>query len=242
MGRVARRIANRRRALSLTQEGFAARLDIATKNVQRLESGHQNLTLQTVERIANVLDVTPEHLVTADVSASSARTRTSASTSILSQLTKAGFRTGPASVPGRRPAYAVPVMSIRAAAGSLRSEGRTTETLGWVVVPKAPGDSFVVTIHGESMSPRVPDGSACLFARAHGRLARGRLLLLQHESFRDTDLGGAFAFKRLGAVTRAHGRLRVALESLNRRYPTQVLLLDDPDDLQVIGEFVRVLV
>jgi transcriptional regulator with XRE-family HTH domain len=237
---VARRIADRRRALRLTQEGFAARLEIATKNVQRLESGTQNLTLRTVEHIASVLDITPEQLVAVD----SATTRHSSDVhtqSVLSRLDDAGYRTRAATATGRRPADAIPVMSVRAAAGALRGDARATETLGWCVVPDAPGNCFVVSIHGDSMAPRIPDAAICLFTRAHGPLLRGRLLLLEHDSFHDAALGGSFAFKRLGAVFHGRGRPRIALESLNRRYPTQILLLDDPDDLRVIGEFVRVL-
>jgi HTH-type transcriptional regulator/antitoxin HipB len=55
--RVARKIAEVRAASGMTQEALAARLDIATKNVQRLESGRQNLTLKTIERVADALRV-----------------------------------------------------------------------------------------------------------------------------------------------------------------------------------------
>ncbi|MBK7402869.1 MAG: helix-turn-helix transcriptional regulator [Myxococcales bacterium] len=56
---MARRIAALRQELGLTQEELASKLGIAHKNVQRLESGRQNLTLQTLARVAKVLEVTP---------------------------------------------------------------------------------------------------------------------------------------------------------------------------------------
>lgn len=58
--RVARRIAEIRKARGFTQESLAAELSIATKNLQRLESGGQNLTLRTIAKIAAVLSVEPE--------------------------------------------------------------------------------------------------------------------------------------------------------------------------------------
>ena len=55
--RVAKRIAYLRTASGITQEELASRLEIALKNVQRIESGRQNLTLSSVERIAVALRV-----------------------------------------------------------------------------------------------------------------------------------------------------------------------------------------
>ncbi len=60
--RVARRIARLRKAAGLTQEELATRLDTATRNIQRIESGTQNLTLLTVAKIAAELGVPPEDL------------------------------------------------------------------------------------------------------------------------------------------------------------------------------------
>jgi len=47
--RVARAISARRRGLGLTQEALADRLELAVKNVQRIEAGAQNLTLASID-------------------------------------------------------------------------------------------------------------------------------------------------------------------------------------------------
>lgn len=57
MMRVARRIAEVRVGLGLTQEAVAERLGISLKGVQRIEQGRQNLTLRTLVRVAQVLGV-----------------------------------------------------------------------------------------------------------------------------------------------------------------------------------------
>lgn len=62
VARVTRRIAEARELKGITQEELAALLDTAPRNVQRIEAG-QNLTLRTVERIAQVLGLTAEELV-----------------------------------------------------------------------------------------------------------------------------------------------------------------------------------
>lgn len=59
---VARRIAETRRQRGLTQEQLAEILGTATRNVQRIEAG-QNLRLDTLERIAEALDVDPQELL-----------------------------------------------------------------------------------------------------------------------------------------------------------------------------------
>jgi transcriptional regulator with XRE-family HTH domain len=47
----------------MTQEQLAAELDTAVRNVQRIESGVQNLTLLTIARIAAAIGLTPYELL-----------------------------------------------------------------------------------------------------------------------------------------------------------------------------------
>lgn len=60
--RVAKRIAEVRRAKGITQDEMAERLRCATKNYQRIEYG-QNVTIKMLTRIANLLGVTVTDLV-----------------------------------------------------------------------------------------------------------------------------------------------------------------------------------
>lgn len=61
--RVAARIGEVRRAGGATQEAIAEKLGMAVQNYQRIESGRQNITLSTLARIANVLEVEPAALL-----------------------------------------------------------------------------------------------------------------------------------------------------------------------------------
>lgn len=57
---VARAVVERRRALGLTQEELAARLGTSQTQIWRLESGQANLTLKTLEKLGEVLGLTPQ--------------------------------------------------------------------------------------------------------------------------------------------------------------------------------------
>lgn len=60
---VGRRLAELRRERGLTQEQLAERLRMAPTNLQRIELGMQNLTLRTLVRVANELEVKPAALL-----------------------------------------------------------------------------------------------------------------------------------------------------------------------------------
>lgn len=53
-----------RRHVGLTQERIAERLGMDVRYVREIELGRQNLTLQTVDRIARTLSVDPLELLT----------------------------------------------------------------------------------------------------------------------------------------------------------------------------------
>ena len=60
---VGRRIAELRAARGLTQEQFATRAGIGWKYFQQIESGSENLTLRSLVRFANLLEVSMAELM-----------------------------------------------------------------------------------------------------------------------------------------------------------------------------------
>lgn len=65
---VGRRISEIRSGVGLTQEQMAARLEMSPKGYQLVERGKQNLTLGTMVKIANALDVRVAELLAAPAS------------------------------------------------------------------------------------------------------------------------------------------------------------------------------
>jgi transcriptional regulator with XRE-family HTH domain len=232
VARVAQRIAARRRERGLSQEGLAALLDIAVKNVQRIESGKQNLTLATLERIAEALEIAPERLLAGPAS------RTAREPNALDRLREAGFTVRRATERGRRSARSVPVMTLRAAAGRLDGTAKAIETMGWVEIPQrsTPAEGhFVAEVRGASMSPKVPAGALCLFGPPHPPPLGSRVLLVAHETLHDGDLGGPYALKRV-----RQRRGRVVLESINPAFPP-IEIDSEEGELRIVAELVRVL-
>ena len=55
---IGQRVAELRRAQGMTQETFAARMGCSVKYLQRVEAGRQNLSVKSLVKWSNALDVT----------------------------------------------------------------------------------------------------------------------------------------------------------------------------------------
>ncbi len=209
---VAARIALLRKQKGLTQDDAAQRLGIAVRNYQRMESGRQNLTLQTVEKVARALAVTPHDVIAIpeDRAASTLH------------IVPAHHDDAP---------HAVPVFDLDAAAGYARS-GRTAGALGWTLLstPAPHERCFVAQVTGASMEPLIPSGSWCLFS-AIDVAQDGQVALFELGGRARPDDGGSYVVKRL---RRDHSR--AALHSVNRTFAP--IAVDE--DVRVVARWVGV--
>ncbi len=192
--RVAAWLASLRISAGVTQEELASKLGMATRNLQRLESGSQNLTLQTVERFARALGVSAE-----------------AAFPIVGDRHWHGpldLQVVPSTDDGRRP-RAVPLFSLEVGAGYART-GRATGAIGWTLLPetsdtRAAGSStdraFIAQVTGRAMEPLIADRSWSLFSAASD-VHEGAIGLFEIHRRRDPDDGGSFVVKRLTKRTR----------------------------------------
>lgn len=236
IARVSRQIAETRRWAGLTQEALAARLGIATKNLQRIESGRQNLTLATVERIAVVLGVEPSAFFLRE----SPKLSASPGPVMRDRLEEAGFDVRARGT--RRSPRSVPILA-NAAVGDPTGGTRGASIVGWVSLLDAVRGSFVARVSGRHMEPRIAHDSICLFRPVLGKALTKRVLLLEHHSLPISDpLVGHVMLSEVATVERSRGRTVVVLESANRDVEAIRLELDHPNDLRVIGELQRVLV
>jgi HTH-type transcriptional regulator/antitoxin HipB len=220
--RVGRRIGELRRQRGLTQSELGERLGIAQKNVHRLESGTQNLTLRTIVKVAQALDVDVEALLQAALPPRSFLRESHTALAISSQLAP-------------RP---VPVFRIVAAAGFAR-DGQLADVIGWALVDQPVDERyFVASVEGDSMTPTIADGAWCLFRRCTQTPANGAVVLVERE--RD-DGGGRYVVKRLQRWLRADdGAVVVTLASDNADHPTLNWRGTSEDDVNVLAEFVEV--
>lgn len=149
--------------------------------------------------------------------------------------------------PARRFETHVPVYSLRAAAGKFLDNGEIEEEC-WEEIPdtlhgKLYPDMFAAHIAGQSMEPRIPDGSLCLFQAGVAGSREGKLVLAEDRQRH------AFAIKRYHSEKTADDagawrQHRIRLISLNPEYPSWDLDNDaDPEGAKyrVLANFVAVL-
>lgn len=238
--RVARLIAAERTKRGLSQEKVAERLGTATRNYQRIESGTQNLTLDTIDKIAKALGTSGTSLLVGvhDESMSSLA-------GPLARLQAAGYEVTSASPAARKPPRAVEVTTLRAAAGRIGRAGRLQEVLGWVDIRRTapPPGQFVAEVVGQSMAPRIPGGSLCLFGPAGPPPHGERIFLLSLGAHVEDDTSASFLLKRIASIRHLDGeRQRVDLESINPNVKPLTIETYGDDNLRVVAELLEVLV
>jgi phage repressor protein C with HTH and peptisase S24 domain len=144
----------------------------------------------------------------------------------------------------------LPRYSLRAAAGKFLENQEITAD-GWVEAPEGlhlSTDMFVAEIVGQSMEPRIPDGSLCVFRQGVTGSRQGRLVLVENL---ETTGNNRYTVKRYESTKTAEAEseefdtgvwkhARIRLQSLNPEYPSWDL---DPgeDKYRILAEFIRVL-
>ena len=142
---------------------------------------------------------------------------------------------------------ALPLFDLRAAAnpqyetldGVYADEGN----YGWVHVEGGPfsKDRFLIRIEGDSMEPRIPDGSVCLFRRDRGGSRNGKVVLCRlmeyggaplavvkrYRSYREPDPGS------LGEA------VKIVLSSSNPAY--EDIELTEGYEIHILGIFERII-
>lgn len=234
--RVAKRVAYLRAASGITQEDLASRLGIALKNLQRIESGRQNLTLGSVERLAGALQVDVRELFAAPTAERPARA--SASTKRLEGLAGPGrvvFRADDLS----RPQSAVPVVSLHAAVVRLAA-GRTVEALAWLNFTRShvPSGAFVARVLGTSMEPTIHDGAWVVFVPPAPGPLFNRVVLIA----RTSEHSPRFLIARVVALAAARDRARrIVLRSDNPAFAAMTTEVHSLAALHLVGKLRRTL-
>lgn len=136
----------------------------------------------------------------------------------------------------------LPQYSLKAAAGRFGSHEEVKEE-GWIEAPedlRLTEDMFVAHVEGDSMEPKIPAGSLCVFRHHVTGSRQGRIVLVELAGL--VEHGGEVTIKRYRSRKRVTEEgwehEAILMEPLNPKYEAWELR---PDQLKVIGEFVRVL-
>lgn len=136
----------------------------------------------------------------------------------------------------------VPFLPMKVAAGAFRDGERPADVgFGRIDVYanlRLPAGAFAAEIRGDSMEPRVPDGSIAIFAPGAPANVEGKILLVEHRIFADPAFGSGVAVKRIGSVeVLADGRRIVVL---SRSIHVSASFSTTNESSRILAEFVRV--
>lgn len=146
---------------------------------------------------------------------------------------------------------ALPVVNLKFAAGTFN--GTTSldhDEVVWVEPPDFVKPSlglFIAQVIGESMNRRFPNGSWCLFRMNPGGTRNGKVVVAQHHSIDDPDLGGKYTVKlyRSTKVPTEDGGWRHDQVTLHpdSTDPTfhPLVITGESDEVQVIAELLTIL-
>jgi phage repressor protein C with HTH and peptisase S24 domain len=136
----------------------------------------------------------------------------------------------------------LPLYTLRAAAGRLGEE-MPVEAEDWIPAPggmKLTPDLFAAHVVGQSMEPRIPDGSVNLFRYNPVGSRQGKIVLVERYGL--TGETGRYTVKRYTSEKReSEGRwehTRIRLEPLNPEYEAWDV---EPEGFAVIAEWLRVI-
>ena len=236
---VGQRIRALRMAAGLTQEDLAGRIGMAVTNIHRIEAGTQNLTLRTVVRVAQGLQVDPLDVFAAYTTDDEPMPQRKPPLR-LKQLESLGWVLQPKSTLADSPG--VPIFDLRARAGAPVGLA-VPEIVGYATPPRErrlhSEGLFIGRILGNSMEPLVPSGAWCLFRQAATGLRLRSVVLLALDTAADAS---SYILKQVGALELlVEGRIRVRLDSTNRTVSAIMCEVRDESDLHVVGELVEVL-
>ena len=152
--------------------------------------------------------------------------------------------------PEERYVTRVPLVPLKAAAGAFGDPQHVEDgEFEWVEVHASrhlrPG-MFVAQVVGQSMEPTIPDGAYCLFRAPVEGTRQGKTVLVQLRDQLDPETGERYTVKRYESAKIRDGDTwrheTIALKPINPNFEPIVLKGDVEGQLQVVAEFLEVLI
>jgi SOS-response transcriptional repressor LexA len=140
----------------------------------------------------------------------------------------------------------LPLLNLRAAANayyeSLDGLFADESNFDWVYVEGGPfpKDRFLIQVEGDSMEPRIPDGSLCLFRKDPGGSRNGKIVLCRLGLSGGVPMAIVKRYKsfRKSSEDSLGKASKIVLSSLNHKY--EDIELKEGDEIKIIGIFERV--
>lgn len=211
---------------------------LSTSVIQRLETGSGPVSVASLFRYAEVLELPPKALL--DFEFSFARDPAGPEPVVLGRDDAAA----------RRGAFKthLPFYSLKAAAGYF-GRGESVQSLGWVdarSVGQLDARMFVVRAAGDSMLPRIRSGDYLVMRADPAGTRQDKIVLAEYKGVADPDTGGSYTVKKYvsAKMMDADGGWRhreIRLVPLNPAFEPIVLRPESEADFRIVAEFVGVL-
>jgi DUF2075 family protein len=152
----------------------------------------------------------------------------------------------------RRYENCVPLVDLKFAAGTFTpTQTIDPDETDWVELPALfrpqPG-LFVAQVLGESMNRRIPNGAWCLFRLNPTGTRQGKVVVAQHLSIHDPDLGGSYTVKVYRSDKKTadeggwtHERVILSPDSDNSSFAPLEFHASSAGELTIVAELVTVL-
>ncbi len=144
---------------------------------------------------------------------------------------------------------AIPLYDLKVAAGNF-SNLQKVEDFKWIKPPKnykLSEDLFVCQVVGESMNKIIPNGAYCIFKKYSAGSRNGKIVLVEHSNFLDSDFGANYTVKEYQSSKYEdengwqHHKITLKPKSTNDDYKELTLEDDDLSSFKVIGTFESVI-
>ena len=146
----------------------------------------------------------------------------------------------------------VPLIDLKFAAGVFSGTQAIAESeTAWVKLPdifRPQRGLFVAQVIGESMNRRIPNGAWCLFRMNPVGTRQGKVVVAQHRSIHDPDLGGSYTVKVYQSEKQiavdgewTHSRITLKPDSTNASYANLEFDSSAADGLSIVAELISVL-
>lgn len=219
-----------RKARGLGTEALASQTAMAAQNIRAIESGQRNVTVATLLRLADALQLEPHALLPQEV------VKPSRDDQWLG-LTDRGWQVHPAISRPAGPGW-LPALDASVQAGPV-ADVRDAKLMGWICAPEhrhlVPDGLFALRVRGDSMLPRVPDGAWGLCRTPAAPPLLGKLLVFGLQAGQQ-----GWQLKRLVALQATPDDAVVAtLASLNPDYPPVQHVVRDESELTAAAEWLE---
>jgi len=146
----------------------------------------------------------------------------------------------------------VPLVDLKFAAGVFGDTQVITDNeTSWVTLPdifRPQHGLFVAQVIGESMNRRIQNGAWCLFRIAPTGTRQGKVVVAQHRSIHDPDLGGSYTIKVYQSEKKVaadgewtHARITLKPDSTDTSYADLDFGPDTAEGLSITAELIAVL-